>query len=128
MCELMITVLPERLAELDPARPQSYLEYAEELAEKRRDPEARDAAMRLFAIAAARGESKVRHSALLGLIELARSPQEERRFRAAAYLHDPAHDLSLLETSLAPKDADAKSWSQQARIGGLAPLPSLDLD
>src|SRR4051794_1038591 len=53
--ELIITVSPDRLAELDPARPEMYREYAEELAEKQRDPEARDAAIRLYAIAAVRG-------------------------------------------------------------------------
>src|SRR5262245_65118575 len=36
--ELIITVSPERLARLDPNKPQAYREYAEELAEKQRDP------------------------------------------------------------------------------------------
>src|SRR4051812_6023206 len=90
--ELIVTVLSERLAELDPARPETYLEYAEELAEKRRDPEARDAAIRLYAIAAARGDDRLRHSALLGLIALARSPEEERRVCAPAHLFHAAPD------------------------------------
>jgi hypothetical protein len=94
--ELIITVVPERLAELDPSEPPLYREYAEELAEKRRDPEARDAAIRLYLMAATLGNEKLRKSSLLGLIALARSPEEERRFRAAAYLHDPEHDASLL--------------------------------
>jgi hypothetical protein len=87
--ELLITVSSQRLSSLDPAQPQQYREYAEELAEKVRDPEARDAALRLYAIAAARSEGKLRKSALLGLVSLARSADEERRFRAAAYVHDP---------------------------------------
>src|SRR6188472_3650209 len=37
--ELIITVAPERLAALEPVRLNEYLEYAEELAEKQRDPE-----------------------------------------------------------------------------------------
>src|SRR5690349_1880037 len=78
--ELIITVSPERLAALDPSKPPDYREYAEELAEKQRDPEARDAAIRLYAIAAARGDDNLRHSALLGLIALARNAEEERRF------------------------------------------------
>lgn len=94
--ELIITVSRERLAELDPARPQLYREYAEELAEKQRDPEARDTAIRLYAIAAHRGDDKLRHSALLGLISLARTADEERRFRAAAYLYDSQHDATIL--------------------------------
>src|SRR5437762_6676390 len=65
--ELIITVSPERLTGLDPNKPQTYREYAEELAEKQRDPEARDAAMRLYAIVAARGDDHLRYSALLGL-------------------------------------------------------------
>jgi hypothetical protein len=94
--ELIITVSPERLAELDPARPHLYREYAEELVEKQRDPEARDMAIRLYAICAARGGEKLRRGALLGLIALARTPEEERLFRAAAYLHDVHHDAAIL--------------------------------
>lgn len=94
--ELILTVLPERLAVLDPAKPEMYREYAEELAEKQRDPEARDAAIRLYIICAAHADGPLRHSALLGLIVLARSPQEEKRFRAAAYLYDPRHDVAVL--------------------------------
>src|SRR5437868_1276664 len=48
--ELIITVSPQRLTELDPKQPGLYYEYAEELAEKQRDPEARDMAIRLYAI------------------------------------------------------------------------------
>ncbi len=101
--ELIVTVSRERLASLDPSQPSGYLEYAEELAEKQRDPEARETAVRLYAIAAARGDDALRRSALLGLIALARTPAEEQRMRAAAYLFDTAHDQSLL--SSAPADA-----------------------
>ena len=94
--ELILTVDPARLAALDPAQPQAYREYAEELAEKRRDPEAAGAARRLYAIAAARSNGGLRQGALLGLIALARSPDEERRLRAAAFLHDERHDATVL--------------------------------
>jgi hypothetical protein len=94
--EVLVTVSPERLESLDPNKPEQYREYAEELAEKRRDPEARDAARRLFAIAAHRGDAALRHSALLGLISLARTTDDERRLRALAYLHDPHHDETVL--------------------------------
>jgi hypothetical protein len=100
--ELIITVDLQRLAGLDPSQLAAYREYAEELAEKRRDPEARDAARRLSAIAAARGDASLRKSALLGLISLARSPDEERKFRAAAFLHDPQHDAAVLAQPNAP--------------------------
>src|SRR6478609_9635446 len=95
--ELILTVSPDRLTGLNPAQPDDYLEYAEELAEKQRDPEARETALRLYAIAASRGDDAVRHSALLGLISLARSSTEERQLRAAAYVFDPAHDETLLK-------------------------------
>ncbi|HEX5106191.1 MAG TPA: hypothetical protein VFV87_20370, partial [Pirellulaceae bacterium] len=94
--ELLITVSPKRLAELDPSQPQLYREYAEELAEKHRDPEARDAAIRLYHLAAVLGEGPLRRGSLLGLAALARSPEEERKFRAAAYLYDPEHDARVL--------------------------------
>lgn len=97
--ELLVTVSPERLAELDPARPQLYREYAEELAEKHRDPEARDMALRLYHMAAVLGEGNLRRGSLLGLAALARSPQEERKFRAAAFLYDPDHDSAALAVS-----------------------------
>ena len=100
--DLLHTVDPARLASLDPARPQEYREYADELAEKKLDPEARDAALRLYVIAAHMGQgsrmSDAGHGPMLGLIALARSPDEEARFRAAAFLADPRHDRALLRT------------------------------
>jgi hypothetical protein len=94
--ELLITVSPERLAALEASRPHLYREYAEELAEKQRDPEARDAARRLYHIAAVLGEGSLRRGSLLGLAALARSPAEERKFRAAAFLYDAEHDPALI--------------------------------
>jgi hypothetical protein len=129
--ELIITVSPERLAALDPTKPSSYREYAEELAEKQRDPEARDTAVRLYAITAAKGDDKLRHSALLGLIALARNPDEERLFRAAAYLFDPEHDASILVMASSSTPAAASlesSWSASANQRGLAPLPAINLE
>ncbi|HUE69638.1 MAG TPA: hypothetical protein VMP01_02020 [Pirellulaceae bacterium] len=113
--ELLHTVDPERLAALDPARPQDYREYADELAEKKLDPEARDAALRLYVIAAYVGQASrlpgadPAHAPLLGLIALARSPEEEARFRAAAYLSDPRHDSALLKVPSAIASSAAPS-------------------
>jgi hypothetical protein len=128
--ELIITVSPERLAALDRNNLNDYREYAEELAEKQRDPEARDTAIRLYAIVAARGEGNLRHSALLGLIALARNADEERLFRAAAYLFDSDHDSSILAGSAAIADAGAfeTSWSESLSKRGPAPLPALNLE
>jgi hypothetical protein len=130
--ELIITVSPERLAALDPAHPELYWEYAEELAEKQRDPEARDAAIRLFAITAARGDGRLRNSALLGLVSLARSPEEERLFRAAAYLNDPDHDAAILaapvttaRTQTAPPSSELLSVLRLARQGKVAAAKAL---
>jgi hypothetical protein len=93
---LIETVSAERLAALDPSRPQEYREYAEELAEKKLDPEARQMAVRLFQIAAWLDPAKTGRGALLGLVSVARPGEEEARFRAAAYLFDPRHDKALL--------------------------------
>jgi hypothetical protein len=129
--ELIITVSPERLAALDRNNLNDYREYAEELAEKQRDPEARDTAIRLYAIVAARGDGNLRHSALLGLISLARNADEERLFRAAAYLFDSDHDPTVLAGSAAIADsagAIETSWSESLSKRGLAPLPQLNLE
>ena len=130
--ELIITVSPERLAALNPAYLELYWEYAEELAEKQRDPEARDHAIRLYAIAAARGDGALRNSALLGLVALARSPEEERLFRAAAYLNDPDHEAAILtapvttaRTSAPPPSNDLLSAVKLARQGKAAAAKAL---
>src|SRR5690349_18452025 len=74
------TVSAERLAALTPSRPQEYREYAEELAEKKLDPEARQTAVRLFQIAAWLDPAKTGRGALLGLVSVARPGEEEARF------------------------------------------------
>lgn len=100
--DLIETVSPERLAALDPARPHEYREYAEELAEKKLDPEARQMGVRLFQIAAWLDPAKTGRGALLGLVSLARTRDEEARFRAASFLFDPRHDKALLGKDLPP--------------------------
>jgi hypothetical protein len=94
--ELIYTVDRERLAALSPAQPAAYREYAEELAEMKADPEARDTARRLFVIAAQLDRTTQGRSALLGLATLARTPQEEAAARGAAYMADAVHDRGLL--------------------------------
>ncbi len=94
--EIIYSVSPERLAALRPEQPHDYREYAEELAEKRLDPEARAMAIRLYQIAAWLDPKGVGPGALRGLISLARGPDEETHFRAAVFLFDPAHDKALL--------------------------------
>ena len=60
-------------------------------------------ALRLYHMAAVLGEGTLRRGSLLGLAALARSPLEERKFRAAAYLYDPEHDAAALAGSGEPR-------------------------
>jgi hypothetical protein len=91
----------ERLAALDPASPEGYRDYAEELRARRRDPQARDLAIRLYLTAAWLDRQRLGRSGLLGMISLARSPEEEKKFRAALYLIDPRTPLTSLESPAA---------------------------
>lgn len=101
----------QRLATLDPAKPAMYLDYAEELRARRRDSEARDMALRLYLTAAWLDREHFGRPGLLGMISLARSPQEERKFRAALYLVDPR---TTLESLLAPTTTPAPSSDEDA--------------
>ncbi|HJN08754.1 MAG TPA: hypothetical protein QF564_08675 [Pirellulaceae bacterium] len=94
---MIISVVPDRLAALQPDQPQSYRDYADELSEKREDPEARNAAIRLYLLAAHLDPKGQGRSSLLSMAGLARSPNEERKFRAMVYLLDPAHDRGELK-------------------------------
>lgn len=99
--EMIQAVSPEKLQSLRSDQPEAYRDYAEELAGKTNDPDARQTALRLYQIAAHLAPQKLGRSCLLGMIALARSPNEERKFRAAAYLLDPDHDRSVLHSSKA---------------------------
>jgi hypothetical protein len=94
-------VKPERLTELKPDKPEQYRDYAEELAEKRDDPEAREAALRLFHIAAYQNPDQLARGCLLGMSQVARTPAEARRLRALAFLLDPSHSPDILKFSFA---------------------------
>lgn len=102
--ELIPPFSGDRLAELDPAKPEMYRDYAEELRARRRDPESRDMAIRLYLIAAWLDRENLARSALLGLVSLARSTEEERKFRAALFLYDPRTPAESLQTREAPSD------------------------
>jgi hypothetical protein len=100
---------------LDPKRPGDYRDYAEELAEKRRDPDALDMSLRLYLIAAYLAPERLGRSSLLGMAALARNSEEEARFRAMAFLLDPDRDVGLLKQS----EAEARSTQvpdEKARI------------
>ncbi len=94
---LLQPVNPTRLEQLSPDNPKAYREYAEELVEKKSDPDAVDTAMRLFLIAAYLDPQKEGRSALLGMTPLMKDTQGVRQLRAIAYLLGNEHDVSLLE-------------------------------
>ncbi|PQO43048.1 hypothetical protein [Blastopirellula marina] len=97
VAEVLETVSPSRLAELKPDDPNGYRNYAEELAQKKVDPEARETALRLFLIAAKLDPDRLGRSSLLGMTAIARSQEEAHRFQAMAYLLDPEHDVQLIQ-------------------------------
>jgi hypothetical protein len=96
--DLIISVSDERLESLNRSDPQAYREYAEELSEKRKDPDAQQTAIRLFLIAAYLDTDQLGRSCLLGMAGLARDEAERRRFMAMAFLLDPKHDSSLIKS------------------------------
>ena len=96
--DIIRAVDPDRLAALNPKTPEDYRSYAEDLAVKTEDPEAREMAIRLYLIAAYLKPSELGRSCLLGMAGLARTPEEERAFRAMAFSLDPDHDPTLLKT------------------------------
>jgi hypothetical protein len=97
--DMIRSVSEERLAALSPEKPDAYREYAEELAEKRKDPDAQLTGLRLYQMAAVLEPQRLGRSCLLGMVPLARDTAEARRFRAMAYLLDPDHDPALLRVS-----------------------------
>lgn len=99
-------VSPSRLAELNPAKPLRYKEYAEELAEVKIDPEARPMALRLYHIALNLAPDEFAESCLLGMIRIARDRDEQRRLRAAAYLHLQSQDVSIMTSAQASTARD----------------------
>lgn len=103
---IVITVSEQRLRALEPGDPEAYRDYAEELAEKKRDPDARSTAIRLYLIAAHLAPDSLGRSSLLGMVPLARNPLERRRFLAMAYLLDPRHDNSLLLPARQPESEE----------------------
>ncbi len=107
------TVDRKSLQDLNNAGAKEYFNYAEILAERKIDPEARDTAIRLFLIAAYLDKDTAR-AAFLALIPLARDAEEEKRFRAMAYIHDPAHSEKLLsgETALAARPVSNNAASR----------------
>jgi hypothetical protein len=93
----------ERLEKLTKDTPSVYREYADELAAKKADPEAKELALRLYLIAAYLDPAKFGRSCLLSMTELANNPADARKYRAMAYLLDANSDQSLLKSDPAAK-------------------------
>lgn len=112
--EVLNLVATDRLQALRPAAPQDYRDYAEELAAKKRDPDAQSTAIRLYLIAAHLDPVGLGPSALRGMTALARNAAEEQRIRAMTYLLDPAHDPNVLKpVSATPATAVAIAESDE---------------
>src|SRR5262249_5895515 len=123
-------VAAERLTALSPERPKEYRDYAEELADKKVDPEARETGLRLYAIAANLDPANLGRSSLLGMTALAASVEEERQYRALAFLLDPEHDRGVLKdtkkTTVARRGDEAVATSDTAKaMGALRALEML---
>jgi hypothetical protein len=120
--DVLFTVSTERLEMLRCDDPRGYRNYAEELAEKRQDPEARETAIRLYLIAAHLDTANLARSSLLGMIDLARNESEQRKFRAMAYLLDPDHDRSLLKPAATVSVAKKDDTTRALLLGALRAL------
>ena len=98
--QMVVNIDANRLARLDPAKPESYRDYAEELAAQKKDLAAKHLAQRLYLLAAANAENNrtgdnrrkiaIQRSALLGLASLAESASERRRIDVLRHLLTPA--------------------------------------
>jgi hypothetical protein len=108
----------ERLQKLSKDRPKLYRDYAEELAEVKDDPEARELALRLFLIAAHLDSAKLGRSCLVSMSNIATRSADARKFRAMAYLLDPKADVDLLKIE-PPKTAPVATPAAKAATKAL---------
>ncbi len=122
--ELSRFVSEAQLAALRPDHPAAYRAYADDLSAMREDPDAHVTALRLYQIAAHLDPARLGRSCVLGMIPLARSEAEERRFRAMAYLLDPAHDVAILQRGVAESGRSSGVDPEQAQAW-LEPLRAL---
>lgn len=86
---LVVSASPATLQKLNPNQPRAYWELAELLLPQRQDPVTRELTIRLLIIALHYGNDSLRTSCFEGLIELARTADEMKRFRALAHVMAP---------------------------------------
>ena len=120
---IVVTVSAADFATLQHDEPASYRDLAEELAVKRKDPDAHHAALRLYLIAAFLEPETLGRSSLLGMVSLARNPAEERRFRAMLFLLAPDADRAILKAPDRLRPSDREQIDIQNRL--LAALRAL---
>ncbi len=87
----------KELSKLTIADPAAYRDLAEECSVVRKSKIAQNLAVRLYLIAAKHGDEKLRRSALRGMIHVARSDEELRKFKVLAFLSDPVFADLLLK-------------------------------
>ena len=93
----------KELSKLSIADPAAYRDLAEECSVVRKSKVAKNLAVRLYLIAAKHGDEKIRRSALRGMIHVARSDEELRKFKVLAFLNDPVFaDLLLKKQNKVP--------------------------
>lgn len=107
----------DRLGKLSKEDPKAYRDYADELAKKDTDPEAKETALRLFAIAASLEPQQYGASCLLKMSSLASTPAEARKYRAMAFLLDPKGDPSVLKKEVVkPVQATPQTKAQTVAL------------
>ena len=104
------------LSKLSPDNPRAYKNYAEDLGAIQGDPDAQATAIRLFLIAAHLDRDEFGRGSLLAMTLLARTPSEERTFRAMAYLLDSDHDRSVLTAPTKSKASPAETLDPADRL------------
>ncbi len=105
------------LEKLSKDNPKAYSNLAEDLAEKKADPEARETALRLYLIAAYLDPEKLGRGSLVAMSGLALHPTEARKYRAMAFLLDPKHDPTLLKVEAPrPPSSNPQVKTQDAAV------------
>jgi hypothetical protein len=85
---VVVNIDQERLASLYPPDWSAYRDYAEELAVQKRDPTARELAVRLYLIAA-HGSRELRRGCLSGLVALAEDESQRTQWKTLQQLYYP---------------------------------------
>ncbi len=132
---LVVNFDTQRLENLSPENFADYRDYAEELAAQRKDPVARELAVRLYIIAAAGSPGDIRQSSLKGLASLAENNQERQKWNTLRLLYEPQMQLGGESTSSASgirigwrpsiyASSHSPDSSRQRRRGGTFACPT----